>query len=353
MSKIDLKKGFYQMPVQKENQHKTSFYMPWGKYAFTRMPFGLKNVPATFQQCMDKVLHGQAGFSSTYIDDVLIISNTWEDHVEHIRGVLENSAKHEWGANALTYLGYEVGLGKIKIPEAMVKAIRDYKRPYTKKGLHAFLGTTGYYWRYISDFSMRAGPLYDALRKVSPNTLVWDEVMVDAFQYLIDTLTSFHVLWLPQEGNHSVVHRDASYKGLGTALSAERDGIQRPIGFYSKKLLPMERNYTSTEMECLAVHKSIYNFAIHLVGIYFDIVTDHRALTSLLTSMKLNKRLMRWALALQVFDFSISHHSRASHQNADGLSRQEWYLTDTADPTGDPTIGKGEILGSASNIFIV
>ena len=136
LPKIDLKKCFYQVPVQKECQHKTSFCMPWGKYAFTRMPFGLKNAPATFQRCMDKVLEGQAGFSSTYIDDVLIFSNTWEEHVEHTRGVLgalgqagmtANSAKCEWDATALTYLGYKVGIGKIKVPEARVKAIETTK----------------------------------------------------------------------------------------------------------------------------------------------------------------------------------------------------------------------------------
>ena len=148
---------------------------------------------------MDKMLEGQAGFSSTYIDDVLIFSKTWEEHAEHIRGVLgalgqagmtansagmtansagmtANSAKCEWDANALTYLGYKVGLGKIKVPEARVKAIRYYKRPHTKKGLCAFLGTASFYWRFVPDYAGRAGPLYDALRK--------------AFQYLIDTLSS-------------------------------------------------------------------------------------------------------------------------------------------------------------------
>ena len=101
--------------------------------------------------------------------------------MEHIRGVLgalgqagmtANSAKCEWDANAPTYLGYEVGLGKIKVPEARVKAIRDYKRPCTKKGLRAFLGTTDYYQRFVPNYSRRAVSLYDALRKVAPYTLV-------------------------------------------------------------------------------------------------------------------------------------------------------------------------------------
>ena len=197
------------------------------------------------------------------------------EHVEHIRGVLgalgqagmtENTAKCEWGANALTYLGYKVGLGKIKVPEARVKAIRDYKTPYTRKCLGVFLGTTGEYRRFVPDYAGRAGPLYNALRKVAPNTLVWDEVMVDAFQYLIDTLSSSHLLWLPREGDHLDVHTDVSFEDLGAVLSAERDGIHRPLGFYFKKFLPAERNYVATELECLAVYESIDHFTIHLVA---------------------------------------------------------------------------------------
>ena len=120
---------------------KTAFLTPWGKYSFKRMPFGLKNAPSTFQRCMDRVLEGQAGFSSPYIDDILIFSKSWSDHVTHIKAVLgalrmagltANSSKCQWGAHALTYLGYEVGVGKIAVPEARIKAIRDYKHPRTK-----------------------------------------------------------------------------------------------------------------------------------------------------------------------------------------------------------------------------
>ena len=141
LSKLDLRKGFYQVPMGEPSQMKTAFLTPWGKYSFKRMPFGLKNAPATFQRCMDRVLEGQAGFSSPYIDDILIFSKSWSDHVTHIKAVLgalrmagltANSSKYQWGAHALTYLGYEVGVGKIAVPEARIKAIRDYKHPRTK-----------------------------------------------------------------------------------------------------------------------------------------------------------------------------------------------------------------------------
>ena len=108
-------KGFYQIPVEPSDQDKTAFYTPWGKYSFTWMPFGLRNAPATFQRCMNFVLEGLEEFSSAYIDDVIVHSKTWEEHLSHLRQALERLRKHgltakpgkcEWGASSLTYLGH-------------------------------------------------------------------------------------------------------------------------------------------------------------------------------------------------------------------------------------------------------
>ena len=148
-----------------------------------------------------------------------------------------------------------------------------------------------------------------------------------------------------------VLHTDASHEGVGAVLSAERDREQRPLGYYSKRLLPAERNYAAT-LECLAVFKAIDHFAIHLVGCHFQVVTDHRALTSLLTSNKLNGRLMRWALALQMYHFDVVHRAGTTHQNADGLSRQEW-VTESPNITTDPAFGKrGGDVGGTPNIAV-
>ena len=151
-----------------------------------------------------------------------------------------------WGAQALTYLDYEVGVGKINVPEAWVKAIRDYRSPKTKKGLRPFLGTTAYYRRFVSDYAGRADPLYAALQKVATNTIVWNDVMLNAFSSLISSLCSDNVLW----------HTNASYQGLWAVLSAERDGVQRPLSYFIMRLLPPKKNYAVTELECLAIYNT-------------------------------------------------------------------------------------------------
>ena len=179
-TKVDMNNGFYQVPLVRDSQDMTAFCSPWGKFAFTRMPFGLMNAPATFQRCMQNTLSQQLEFSSIYIDDVLIYSSTWMEHLEHIRGVLEalreagltaKPNKCVWSARSLEYLGHEIGNRLVSIPEGRVKALSDYHKPKKQKRLRAYLGTAGYYRRFIPDFARWAGPLFDALKKGPPCVL--------------------------------------------------------------------------------------------------------------------------------------------------------------------------------------
>ena len=282
---------------------------------------------------MDRALGHLLGSTSTYIDDVLVFSNTWEEHLVHVRQVLEALAeigltakptKCVWGGRSLSYLGHMIGAGYTSVPEARIKAIKQYHRPVSKKDLRAFSGTVGYYRRFIPGFAGRAGSLFSALKKGSPDRLVWSDNTSDSFVFLTNSLCSESVLCLPRESDVFTLYTDASYQGIGAVLSTVRDGEEQPIGYYSKQLSQAERSYAATEIECLAVVKSVSNFAIHLLGCPFSIVTDHHALTSLMSSSKLNSRLMRWALALQDYSFTISHRAGNMHQNADGLSRQAW-----------------------------
>ena len=140
-----------------------------------------------------------------HIDDVLVYSKSWEDHLSHIEEVLlalrtvgltAKPDKCVWGARSLSYLGHDIGEGLVKVPEARIQALREYRKPITKKDLRAFLGMVGYYRRFIPDFAGRAGPLYAALKKEAPPSLVWSEEMC---VYFISVLCSSSVLWLPKE----------------------------------------------------------------------------------------------------------------------------------------------------------
>ena len=188
LTKVDMNKGFYQVPPDRDSQDMTAFCSPWGKFTFTRMPFG------HFQRCMQNILSQQSEFSLIYIDDVLIYFSSWKEHLEHIRGVLEalreaglttKPNKCVWGARSLEYLGHEIGNGLVSIPEAGVKALSYYHKPKNQNGLRAFLRTAGYYRRFIPDFARWAGPLFDALKKGFPCGLEWNVRQCTSFNHLI------------------------------------------------------------------------------------------------------------------------------------------------------------------------
>ena len=331
-SKLDMNRGFYQIPLEMSSYPKTAFCSPRGKFHFTRMPFGLRNAPATFQRCMDFVLGHLLDFACTYIDDVLVFSDSWDDHLVHVQQVLDalkdagltvSPSKCVFSARSLSYLGHLVGVGYVSVPEARVRAIKEYRRPVTRRDLRVFLGTVGYYWRFIQGFAGRAGSLLlgCASLGIFPTHTTICLMLFVPLQY---ALCSSSVLCLPRSSDHLTLYTHASYGGLGAILSTLRESEERPIGFFSKLLSSAERNYAASEIECLAVVKSISNFAIHLLGHPFTVVTDHRALTALQTSQKLNGRLMRWAFALQDYTFNIVHRNGSKHLNADGLSRQAW-----------------------------
>ena len=143
LSKLDLNKGFYQIPLAQVDQEKTAYCTPWGKFHFIMMPFGLRNAPASFQRMMDTVLDDIQDFSGTYMEDIIIFSQTWEDHVAHIKCVLDRlrkagltskPAKCQWGSVSLTFLGHTVGRGMVSTPDHRVEAIRNHVRPVNKKG---------------------------------------------------------------------------------------------------------------------------------------------------------------------------------------------------------------------------
>ena len=158
LSKLDLNKGFYQIPLSQVDQEKTAFCTPWGKFHFNMMHFGLRNAPASFQRMMDTVLDDIHDFSGAYMDDIVIFSQTWEDHVAHIKcvldrlrkaGLMAKPAKCQWVSASLTFLGHTVGRGMWSTPDHRVEAIRNHVRPVTKKDVQSFLGTTGYYRKFI------------------------------------------------------------------------------------------------------------------------------------------------------------------------------------------------------------
>ena len=354
ISKVDLTKGFHQIPVLPSDCPKTSFCTPWGKIQFKYMPFGLRNGPAVFQRLMDNLLHQDKEYSQVYIDDIAIFSATWEEHCKHIgvvlgrlqlAGLTAKASKCQWAQTQVEFLGHVVGQGKVCPADLKVQAVKDFAMPRTKKGVRQFLGLTGYYRRFIPKFAEHSYHLTEATKKAAPDRVVCSDLMYDEFVYLKSVLCSVPTLTLPVPADSFVLQTDASGVGLGAVLSVVREEVEYPVAFYSKKLLPRERQYSASELEALAVVVAVGHFEAYLITHPFTIVTDHRALTFLNSAQHRNGRLARWAIKLQPFTFSIRYRPGRLHINADTLSRMFCEQSSTPETAGQVE-GGGDVMES-------
>ena len=340
MTKLDLAKGFYQVEVEPQSQEKTAFISPFGKFEFTRIPFGLKNAPAIFQRLMEVVLRDCYCFSAPYIDDILVFSGSGAEHVQHLRLVLEklrkfgmtiNEKKCEFGKEKVEYLGHIIGGGELAVPAHRAAAMADYIRPVTKKQLRSFLGAAGYYRQFVEGYASLSSVLSPWTAKSAPSVVSWTAEGVEAFDWIKVSLVDVCCLTIPTQEDEFTLHCDASGAGIGATLNVQRNGKERPVAFYSKQLQGAQHFYSATELEGLSVFKSVHYFSHYLYGCRFTVVTDHKALVSLLHSRILNRRLHGWVLQLLQFDFEIIYRPGADNCDADALSRQAW---DTRE--GDP-----------------
>ena len=330
ISTLDLTRGYWQVPVAIKDRPKTAFSTPFGLYQFNTMPFGLKGAPATFQRLMDRVIHG-LNFAAAYLDDLIIFSESWEDHLTHIQMVLERlrhagltakARKCEFGASECVYLGHIVGSGTVRPEEDKTAAVRQFPMSETKKAVRSFLGLTGYYRRFVENYSAVAVPLTNLTKKNSPHKVVWTEACEEAFTKLKELLCSVPILMSPDFEKSFVLQTDASEHGVGAVLSQQGDdGHEHPVAYWSRKLLIREQKYSTIEKECLAIKLGVSAFRLYLLGRPFCIETDHRSLVWMERLKHTNNRLARWSLTLQPFQFTIRHRAGSANGNADALSR--------------------------------
>ena len=328
---LDLARGYWQVPMAEKDRPKTAFITPNGLYQFRVMPFGLNGAPATFQRMMDQVIRGLESFSGDYLDDIAIFSDTWEEHLRHIKKVLlclresnltAKPRKCQFGMQECVYLGFVVGNGHVKPDPTKLKAVEEYPVPETKKQVRGFLGLTGYYRRFIEDYAQVAVPLTDLTRKSLPDRVKWTPSCEAAFVSLKKTLCQSPILSNPDFNKTFYLQTDASNRGVGAVLSQlAEDGQDQPIAYFSRKLLPREVKYSTVEKECLAIKLGIEAFRVYLLGRTFIVQTDHRSLVWLDKLKDKNARLERWSLILQQYSFTVQHRKGLANGNADELSR--------------------------------
>ncbi len=222
------------------------------------------------------------------------------------------------------FLGHVVGNGQVTPADCKVAAIKQFKQPKTKRHVKQFLGLTGYYRRFVEHYADHTQHLREAISQVAPDNVVWNKYMYDEFVYLKCCLSSQPTLHLPLLSDSFLLQTDASGTGLGAVLNVVRGGDELVIAFWSRRLLPRERNYSASELECLAIVDSIIHFAPYLRPVSFVVETDHKALSFLQSANFCNGRLARWAMKLMPYSFNVKYPPGPLNRNADALSRQNW-----------------------------
>lgn len=288
LSTIDLTKGYWQIPLDVNSKAQTAFSAPSGLYQFTKMPFGLHHAAASFQRLMDHTLWGLQDCAVGYIDNILIFSHSWKEHLIHLRrvlctlrqaGLVTNRRKSRLGCSAIQYLGFNIGGRKVWPIQHKVEVLEKAAPLTTRRKLQSFLGLANYY-RFVVNFTTQAAPLTDLLKGGGKGykDIHLNPLVLEAFQDLKKALcdqTRLHTL-LPNIP--LMVHTDVSGTGLGTVLSQEASQGQRPIYYLSCKLTPTEHKYAVIEKKALAVRWAINQLKHYLWGQEFTIITDHAPL---------------------------------------------------------------------------
>ena len=329
-SKIDLTSGYYQIRIDEKDRHKTAFRTRYGHYEFNVMPFGLTNAPATFQTLMNNILRDLLDECVVaYLDDILIYSKTKEEHEQHLRTVLQRLidnklfgklSKSVFFTDKLEYLGHIISADGIQPNPDLIRAIVQFPRPESLKGLQSFLGLANYYRRFIQNYSKIAAPLTDATGLTSSTRpIIWTKEMMMSFQALKRALAQGPCLNIPDPEGDFDVTTDASEdeKTVGAVLT--QNG--HPVAFESKKLDVHQRNYPVHDKEMCAIMHALEKWRPFLLGKHFKIYTDHRSLVFFKTQSNLNQRQLRWQEKAADYDCEILYKPGKENVVADALSR--------------------------------
>lgn len=327
-STIDLKSGFYQVPIDPRDAAKTAFSTPKGHFEFTRMPMGLRNSPSTFQRLMNTVLFEIEDVKAiVYLDDIIVFGRTIQEHNENLIKVLKALRKHNLKIEPtkcqilkteLKFLGHTVDKNGIRPLDGNIKAIREMAIPKTVKGVRSFLGTVNFYGKFIPGIAEKRKPLNDLLKKnVKFN---WTPECQKAFEELKNFLTSDSLLVRPNYKDTFVLTTDASEYAIGAVLSNEKS-IDRPIAYASRGLIGAERKYHTIEKELLAIVWAVNYFRHYIYNQRFIVYTDHRPLISIWHLKETSSVLTRLRLKLQGLECDIRYKQGKDNVVADFLSR--------------------------------
>src|SRR6478735_4252927 len=330
---LDLRNGYHLVRIAEGDEWKTAFRTRHGLFEYLVMPFGLTNPPATFQHFMNHTLRGLLDKNvECYLDDIVIYSETLEEHVQHVRAVLDRLkqqnlyakiSKCDFHKSSVRWLGYVVSHNGLAMDPEKTDVIRNWPIPRQLRDVRSFLGFSNFYRGFINNYSAITTPMTELTKK--GREFVWAEPQQKAFELLKSKMGQAPVLRHFVLSDLIVIETDASDYAIGAILSQiDKGNTTRPVAFLSRKMLPAELNYPVHNKEFLVIHEAFKKWRHYLEGAQHtvQVLTDHCSLQYFLTTKQLSRRQARWSEYMSSFDLQIQYRKGKDNTQADNLSRR-------------------------------
>lgn len=352
-SSFDINSAFWTIPVRRKDRHKVAFVTQSGHYQWKVLPFGLKSSSAIFQRILSSIIRKYKlnGFCCNYIDDILVWSSSFEEHLKHIQqlmtaiqleGLKLKFMKCSFAQRCIKYLGHLIKPGKVSPVNDNLKAIREFATPKSKRDVRRWLGKINFYYKFIRDPVHKLEPLYDLLRG-DKTRFVWTKEADRAFESIKDYLCSSPVLAIFDPSKKIIVQTDASSAGIGAVLKQpDQNGDLHPVAYFSKRLSPTQKKKPVTYQECLAIKEAVVYWQHWLLGAQFSVVTDHKPLESMRTNSRVDEPLGELINYLSQYDFDVIYTPGKDNLEADDLSRNP--VLEASDQQDDGVINVANLI---------
>jgi hypothetical protein len=326
---LDLNSAYHQIGLTERSKSLTAFATDWNLYEYTRVPFGIATGAQVLTRLLDQVFSDvKFKFVFHYLDDLVIYSDSFEEHIGHLRevfrrlrnaGLTVNPAKVKFATTHLFFLGHIISPSGVSVDPDRTKAIRKFQTPRDDKGIASFVGMVNFFHKFIPQFAERAAPL-NLLRKKGVK-FVWGPAQQRAFEDLKLAIINPPVLCMADFSRKFILQTDACSSAVAAVLLQDFDGDRQPIAYASRTLSQQERKFSAYELECLAVLFGLEKFRPYVEHVEFDLETDNQALMWCLSHPRQLGRIGRWVVRLASFKFVVHHIRGTQNVIADTLSR--------------------------------
>ena len=348
-TKLDLVRGYYQVEIDKDSRQYTAFSTIKNHYQFKRLAFGLKNSGIAFQRTMQKILSPVCSSNVIiYIDDILIMSKTFEEHLKLVSKVLHTLAKYhikikvkkcEFFKDKVNFLGHLLSRNGIEKSPEYVAKVKDFPRPNTITELRQFLGLVNFQRKFVPRCAEICKPLYEITGQPKKAKITWTPERLEAFERIKEEIAKEITISYPDYNPSAPkmeLFVDASAVGAGACLMQMQDGEVKIMGYASMTFSPTQASYSTIERELSAIRWGLGAFKPFLLGISFVLYTDHRPLIYMQNMAPHNSRIERTLLDLSEYDFEIKYRKGSDNEAADYLSRVAHKQNEKLQPEGLP-----------------